>query len=516
MVKIRRLAKSITSLEVENSIVTDQASIAASIVKHLEDSFTRDPLITDTGLVERVIPSLVTDDENSLLTSMPSRREIWETIRAMDDYSSPGPDGFGGSFYVHCWSIISDDVVSAIQSFFSKVSSRYQLQAFGFCNRFITFIHNILKSAHLSICVNGETNGYFICSQGVRQGDPLSPLLFCLAEDGRKKHLRALLHFLDEYALNSGQVLSKGKSTFFIGSSHSRRQEQIQNVLGINRGSLPFNYLGVPFFIGRPKSEFLLPIADKSLASQLNIDERHHSFLDAKVSDYIIDGDWVLPEILSSAHHVIAQSILRFPLSLGKDEDQVIWSGMSLSDYFDSSHLIGFSPSSKLFWYIVGCNLLWCIWFERNRIKHEEGVFSPGRFHWFFTNALLDFARLAFKPADLNASNLPIFKLLGLSLLRATAPRFTPVSWRPPDIPWVKVNIDGSFRSTNQVGYGGVFRNHTCLFIGAFAKKIEASNALETKLWTFIDSVTIAWNRGWHDLWIETLIYGGLLLQQFF
>ncbi|KAL6209869.1 hypothetical protein ACLB2K_020808 [Fragaria x ananassa] len=185
------------------------------------------------------------------------------------------------------------------------------LQAFGFCDRFITFIHNILKSAHLSICVNGETNGYFTCSQGVRQGDPLSPLLFCLAEDvlsrgitllsyqgkidrfatqfgvhppmyvlftddvmvflqGRKKHLRALMHFLDEYALNSGQVLSKEKSTFFIGSSHACRQEEIQNVLGIDRGSLPFKYLGVPIFIGRPKPEFLLPIAADKVRCKLN------------------------------------------------------------------------------------------------------------------------------------------------------------------------------------------------------------------------------------------------------
>lgn len=89
-------------------------------MKHFEDSFTRDPLITDIGLVERVISRLVADDENSFLTSMPSQREIWETIRAMDDYSSPGPDGFRGNFYVHCWSIISDDVVSAIQCFFSN------------------------------------------------------------------------------------------------------------------------------------------------------------------------------------------------------------------------------------------------------------------------------------------------------------------------------------------------------------------------------------------------------------
>lgn len=52
------------------------------------------------------------------------------------------------------------------------------LNQFGFNNTFVNWIRILLNSAHLSILVNGTPKGYFTCSRGVRQGDPLSPLLF--------------------------------------------------------------------------------------------------------------------------------------------------------------------------------------------------------------------------------------------------------------------------------------------------------------------------------------------------
>ena len=57
------------------------------------------------------------------------------------------------------------------------------LGSFGFDPTFITWIQNILQSAYLSVSINGTSCGYFSCSRGVCQGDPLSPILFCLAEE---------------------------------------------------------------------------------------------------------------------------------------------------------------------------------------------------------------------------------------------------------------------------------------------------------------------------------------------
>ncbi|KAK2639748.1 hypothetical protein Ddye_027543 [Dipteronia dyeriana] len=57
------------------------------------------------------------------------------------------------------------------------------LRAFGFPQTFMDWIVSILSSLRLFVLINGSPTGYFGCLRGVRLGDPLSSLLFGIAED---------------------------------------------------------------------------------------------------------------------------------------------------------------------------------------------------------------------------------------------------------------------------------------------------------------------------------------------
>lgn len=409
--KIKASTKYTTTLQDDEHVLTEKSQIANHVISYYKNLFCSNFVLQEQLLAEEVIPKLVTDEVNKMLTMLPSHQEIKAVIFALNKESAPGPNGFGALFFQHYWDTVKGDVIAAVLQFFStswilpgynsniialipkihnalsidqyrpiamanfkfKVISKITahrlaqvmpsiiskeqmgfihgrsikdcictaseaanllhnkafggnialriditkafdtlewpfllkvLKEFGFNATFCTWIEVILKSAFLSISINGESHGYFNCTRGVRQGDPFPPLLFCIAEDvlsrsisklvetgklnlikgtrnvnvpshsfyaddlmifcqGNISGLQALKNLFSRYALDSGQIINNGKSTIYSTSITQSRLNQIVSLLNFKTGSLPFNYLGIPIFKGKPKTCHLQPIADR-------------------------------------------------------------------------------------------------------------------------------------------------------------------------------------------------------------------------------------------------------------
>ena len=467
--KIKTSTKLITTLQDGDHVLTEKSQIANHVTSYYKNLFCTNFVLQDSLLAEEVIPTLIIDEVNRMLTMLPSHQEIKAAIFALNKDSAPGPDGFGAFFFQHYWDIVKGDLIDAVLQCFAtswilpgynsniialipkihnavsieqyrpismsnfkfnviskiiadrlaqvmpSIISKEQmgfihdrnikdciciaseaanllhnkafggnlalkiditkafdtlewpfllqvLKKFGFNDIFCTWIDVILKFAFLSISINGESHGYFNCTKGARQGDPLSPLLFCIAEDVhsrslkklveigklklikgtinfnvpshsfyaddlmiflQRKHLclQSLKHLFSRYAITSGQVINTSKSTIYSNSINQVRLNHIVLLLNFNIGSLPFNYLGIPIFKGKPKVCHLQPIADRI---KLKLSNWKSSLLS------MVERVRLVQSVIQSML-IYNISIYAWPTSLLKDLEKdiknFIWSG---------------------------------------------------------------------------------------------------------------------------------------------------------------------------------------------
>ncbi|XP_071677031.1 uncharacterized protein [Lolium perenne] len=282
---------------------------------------------TGVALVADLWPARawVSDEENAALTLPFLPTEVRGALEGMKPSSAPGLDGLPVVFFQKFWAKLQETIMPMFQEFYvgtldmgrlnygvitliPKVVGATDIRQF----RPITVINVIQRlfsktvmTGSTAININGEVGPYFRPACGVRQGDPLSPILFNAAVDSLAEilerarisgHITGVvghlipgggvthLQYADDtmimfegsdrdiqntkflllcFEAMSGLKINFDKSEVVVLGYPPEVQQRIADNLNCRLATFPVNYLGVPVRDSRILIRDLAPLVGR-------------------------------------------------------------------------------------------------------------------------------------------------------------------------------------------------------------------------------------------------------------
>ncbi|XP_075091576.1 uncharacterized protein LOC142171774 [Nicotiana tabacum] len=248
-----------------------QLSILEDIVKVKELLFEEEPTIAnrinqftkkgdpiDFAFLDNV-PSMVTVEQNMELCRYLTLEEIKGAIFELSGDSVSGPDGFTGKFYQDCWEIIGFDIHNI------EIVTDIRLRA----KPANVMIKLDMAKAYDRVSWN-QASGFFKSTRGVKQGDPLSPLLFMLSAEVLSRSLNKMFEDKDfigfgmpKWSEPLNHLTYADDTIIFASTQPESLKKAVRDATGFARWEFSFTNLGCPIFYTRRSKYYYNDLIEK-------------------------------------------------------------------------------------------------------------------------------------------------------------------------------------------------------------------------------------------------------------